>query len=146
MYAQINEKFLRVPIIHFFVLVRFNIWRHCFYILSVVVSESVHTANCTRKCRTNITCHNLHNYTPALFTSHHTLLYTHMIQHTKKFPCHLFSCTRNYCTRENITIYTTTHMHTSHIIIHLYIWKNICTGLSRLKNRLHQVLSPSPLV
>ena len=112
MYAQINEKFLRVPIIHFFVLVRFNIWRHCFYILSVVVSESVHTANCTRKCRTNITCHNLHNYTPARFTQHHTLQNTHRIQILKKFTLQPVICSRKYCMKLNCYhLNNYTHIH-----------------------------------
>ena len=87
-----DEKCPRVTIIHFYILVWFNIRRHFCTTLYVRVSDSGQPVNCAIKYHTEITCHKLHTYTLARFTYHRTLLNNHMIQHTETFfapACHL---------------------------------------------------------
>ena len=84
-YNLINEKHLRVPIIHFYIIVWFNIQIYFRARLSIKVSDSFQPIKCAIKYCNKITCHNLHNYTPERFICHHTILHTYTIQITKKF-------------------------------------------------------------
>ena len=64
----------------------------------------------------------------------------------RNFGVRMSAAPGNFAQNKNITIYTTTHMHTSNVIIQLYMQKNVHTSLSQLKNILHQVGSLYPLV
>ena len=47
----------------------------------------------------------------------------------------------NIVWNETVTIYTTTHTYDSRVIVHSYIWKYFCTGMSRFNNIFHQFIS-----
>ena len=138
------EKRLRVPNIHFYILVKVNIWRNVCSSLSVRVSNSGQPVNCSRKCFTNKPCDNLHNCIPELSTLHHTILHTHTVKHTKLFCATLSIAPKNIVQDNPVTIYTTTPTHTSHVIIHFYIWKHLRTSFIWFGNRFHQVGSFTP--
>ena len=92
LYNLINDKLLHIHTIQFYILTWFNIKIHFSDRLSVRVSNSDQPVNCAIKFHTRLTCHNLYNYTPDLFTHHHTIIYTHVAQQTDTFfapACHL---------------------------------------------------------
>ena len=93
MYNIINCKCPRVPIVHFYKLVLFNIQRYFRASLSIRLSGSIQPVKCTRQYCTNNTCHKLHHYIPARSMGHRTLLHNTTIIHMKKTfvpACHLY--------------------------------------------------------
>ena len=138
-YNQINEKCPRVPIIHFCILVGSNIRGHFVSSLSVRVSDSGQLVHLNRKYVMERTCHNLQNCTPACFKWYNTLLHTYKSNIQQYFCTILSSAPEKIVQDKNVTIYKTTTTHSSHIIVHFYIWQHLRTIFSRFENRFHQV-------
>ena len=91
-YNLIGEKIPCVPIIHFYILIRFNIRRHFCASLYVRILDSIQPVKYTRKHHTNNPYHKLHHYITTLSILHNQLTQTPTIIHTKKFSvldCHL---------------------------------------------------------
>ena len=154
MYNWINEKLPCVTIIHFYILVQFNIRRHFCASLSVRVSNSVQLVKFSIKYFKNNLFDNLHNYIPSRFTLHHTLLHTHMIQHMVILfapTCNLIQKT-SYDT--NLSQFTPLHPRTLHTSSYSSTYDNISSldwfdskidsihldlfPLSRIRNKLIQ--------
>ena len=91
-YNQINGKRQRVPVIHFYILVRFQIRIHFRTSLYIRVSGSVQTVKCAIKYHTINPCHKLHYYIPSFYTFHNTLLYKPKIIYTKTFLYYTVIC------------------------------------------------------
>ena len=94
-------------------------------ILCFKVSNSVHTVNCTKKYRKNITCHNLHNYTPSCFTHHHTLINTHMIQPTNNVFVPAYHLCQKISYEKNLSQYTQLQSCTLHTPLYTFTYGNI---------------------
>ena len=123
-YNKTNEKSPRIPIINFYILIKFNIQGKFCASLSVRISDSGQPVNCARKYCTKRNCPNINTYKQAQFKNyctHHTLLHTHAIQHTKKILHQPIRCTRNYCTKQNCHIvHNYTHTRFTRHITHLH--------------------------
>ena len=104
MYTLINKKRPCVSIIHFYILVWLNIQGNFISSLSVRVSNSGQPFNSSSKYCIKTNNFNIYTYPKSRFTphcTHHTLLYTRTVQHTKTFLCQPVSISSKYCTKRN---------------------------------------------
>ena len=117
-YNWINEKHLHVPIIHFYILVWFNIQQYFHTILSGRVYNSGQYVNCTRKYCTKTNCLNIHTSTQTCFTrhrTHHTHLHTQKIKIGRNICAGLSAATKNVVQNKlsKYILLTTCTLHTS---------------------------------
>ena len=82
---QINYKFLRVLIMHFYILVWFHIQRHFCDSLSVRVYDPGQPVTYVRKFCTKNIGHKIYHCIPAGSTLHYILLHNPKILHAKTF-------------------------------------------------------------
>ena len=137
----INRKLPCVPIIQFYILLWFHIWRRFCASLSVRVSDSGQPVKCAIKYHTNNPCHILHRFIPEHSTHHFKLLYTPTTIHSKIFLRHPVTYTRKYLPRQNCHIL---HWYThAHFTCHCYRTTN--PGVTwNLDNNLKGIRNPIP--
>ena len=93
--------------------------------LSVRVSDSRQPVKCVRKYCKNSLGHNLHSYTTACSTRHHTLLHTHMIQDTKTFIAPAYYLRHKISYEANLPQSALLHPHTLHMPSYTSKYSNI---------------------
>ena len=143
-YNLINEKLPRVPIIHFYILLIFNIWIYFRASLSVRVSKS---GQSIRYAINTVQKYPITTYTTTYHEPSHAIIHFYILvwlNIQSNFCASLSSVPENIVQDKPVTIYTTTHTYASHIMIHFYIWQHFRTRLSQFKNRYHQVGSFFP--
>ena len=96
------------------VLVWFNTQGHFCVRLYGRVTNADQPVNCAIKYHTKIKCHNIHNYTQACFTHHHTLLHTCNIHNMKTILFQPVNCTGKYCKKTKLSLSTQLQTHTIH--------------------------------
>ena len=100
-YNQINWKWLPIPIMQFYRLVKFRIWRRFHASLSVRVSDTDQHVKYVRKYCKHKNSNKLYCRMTSGFTQHYMLLHNPKIIHTKTFFVPIYPCTRKYCPIQN---------------------------------------------